>query len=242
MRAAYPASVSSELLGKKGLAYGAGHLPAVTLPGYDGRGVTIALLDTGVDRGQPHLRGRVLRGIDIVDGRDDTPAAVDPGGSGRVEHHGTEMAGILVGAGGPAGISGVATGASVLPIRIAGWQHDLKGGWAVYSRTDQLIAGLERAVDPNVDGDAHDAARIALIGVAASYGAFADSPEARAIRGRSGSTRSWSRRSATTGRPGLHTAASRARAARPTRSRSGRPTSARRPRKCRWRFARASTC
>ena len=125
----------------------------------------------------------MLRGIDIVDGRDDTPAAADPDGSGRVEHHGTELAGILVGAGGPAGISGVATGASVLPIRIAGWQHDLKGGWAVYSRTDQLIAGLERAVDPNVDGDAHDAARIALIGVAASYGAFADSPEARAIRG-----------------------------------------------------------
>jgi len=183
VRAAYPASVSSELLGKKGLAHGAGHLPAVTLPGYDGRGVTIALLDTGVDRGQPHLRGRVLRGIDIVDGRDDTPAAVDPGGSGRVEHHGTEMAGILVGAGGPGGISGVATGASVLPIRIAGWQPDLTGSWAVYARTDQLIAGLERAVDPNVDGDAHDAARIALVGVAASYGAFADSPEARAIRG-----------------------------------------------------------
>ena len=183
VRAAYPASVSSELLGRKGLAHGAGHFPAVTLPGYDGRGVTIALLDTGVDRAQPHLRGRVLRGVDIVDGRDDTPAAIDPGGSGRLERHGTEMAGILVGAGGPAGISGVATGASVLPIRIAGWQHDFTGGWAVYSRTDQLIAGLERAVDPNVDGDAHDAARIALIGVAAPYGAFADSPEARAIRG-----------------------------------------------------------
>src|SRR5204863_394462 len=81
----------------------------------------------------------------------------------------TELAGLLVGAGGPGGISGVATGASVLPIRVAGWQRDLTGGWATYARTDQLIAGLERAVDPNLDGDAHDAARIALVGVAAPY-------------------------------------------------------------------------
>jgi hypothetical protein len=66
---------------------------------------------------------------------------------------------------------------------VAGWQRDQTGGWAVYARTDQLIAGLERAVDPNLDGDAHDAARIALVGAAVSYGAFADSPEARAING-----------------------------------------------------------
>ena len=106
VRVAYPASVSSELLGKTGLARGAGHLPAVTLPGYDGRGVTIALLDTGVDRAHPHLRGRVMHGLDIVDGRDGAPARRDPDEPGRLERHGTEMAGILVGAGGPGGISG----------------------------------------------------------------------------------------------------------------------------------------
>src|SRR4051794_751676 len=183
VRPAYPASVSSMLLGAEGVARGASSLPALRLPGYDGRGVTIALLDTGVDRAHPYLRGRILPGVDLVGDDADTSAAPDPDGSNRLEQHGTEMAGILVGAGGPGGVNGIAPGALVLPIRVAGWQRDKKGGSAVYARTDQLIAGLERAVDPNVDGDAHDAARVALIGEAASYAAFADSPEARAVQG-----------------------------------------------------------
>lgn len=183
VRPAYPASVSSSLLGEKGVARGASSLPALRLPGYDGRGVTIALLDTGVDRAHPYLRGRIQPGIDLVGGDPDTTASLDPDGSNRLERHGTEMAGILVGAGGPGGVNGIAPGASVLPIRVAGWQPDVAGGSAVYARSDQLIAGLERAVDPNLDGDAHDAARIALIGEAVSYAAFTDSPEARAIEG-----------------------------------------------------------
>ena len=73
-------------------------------------------------------------------------------------------------------MNGVARGATVLPIRVAGWQREAAGAWAVYGRTDQLVAGLERAVDPNADGVALDAARVALVGVAEPFAAFEDSP------------------------------------------------------------------
>ena len=53
----------------------------------------------------------------------------------------------------------------------------------VYGRSDQLIAGLDRAVDPNGDGDAHDAVRVALVGVTEPYAAFTQGPEALAVQG-----------------------------------------------------------
>ena len=72
VRAGLPGLGLLELLGAKGVARGASSLPALRLPGYDGRGVTIALLDTGVDRAHPYLRGRILPGIDLVGGDADT--------------------------------------------------------------------------------------------------------------------------------------------------------------------------
>src|SRR5947207_1494193 len=93
------------------------------------------------------------------------------------------MAGIIAGLDGPNGLRGVAPGASILPIRVAGWQPAANGRELVYARSDQLIAGLERAVDPNDDGDAHDAVRIAVTGVVEPYAAFTDGPEARAAQG-----------------------------------------------------------
>jgi subtilisin family serine protease len=179
VRAAYPASLSSRLLTSTEF----GERPSIGLSDKDGRGVTIALLDTGVDRAQPFLRGRVASGVDIVGGQAGALAASRPDDPSQLERHGTEMAGLLVGSGGPGALAGVAPGATVLPIRVAGWQRDATANWAVYGRTDQLLAGLERAVDPNGDGDAHDAARVALVGVAEPFAAFADGPLARAAAG-----------------------------------------------------------
>ena len=183
VRAAFPASLSSGALAQSAFADGSGHRPSVRLPGTTGAGVTVALLDTGVDRTHPYLRERVLEGFDILDpDRAPNPRA-HPDVPGLVERHGTQLAGIVAGADGPAGLHGVAPEARILPIRVAGWQPDAQGGSAIYGRTDQLLAGLERAVDPNDDGDAHDAVRIALIGVVEPFAAFADGAVARAVEG-----------------------------------------------------------
>lgn len=177
VRAAFPASTSSSITLQGSTA------PGIALPGFDGRGVTIALLDTGVDLAHSYLRGHVLPGVDIAGGGDVASARADPQDPSVLERHGTELAGILVGSNGPGGLHGVAPGATLLPIRVAGWQPDVHGDDVVYARSDQLIAGLERAVDPNGDGDCHDAARVALVGLAEPYAAFADGPEAQAAQG-----------------------------------------------------------
>ncbi|HEY5099618.1 MAG TPA: S8 family serine peptidase [Gaiellaceae bacterium] len=170
VRVAYPATIAARSL----TADAADSGNALASAGVDGRGVTVAILDTGIDSSRPLLSGRVLPGIDIVGGGAGARAAASPADPSRLEQHGTEMAGI---------VARVAPGASVLPIRVAGWQSDAAGGWAVYARSDQIIAGLDRAVDPNGDGDAHDAARIALVALSEPFAGFADGPEALAVAG-----------------------------------------------------------
>ena len=126
----------------------------------------VALLDSGVDRAAPGLRGRVVPGFDAVGGDR------DPRPGGARESHGTEVAQVLAQALGP-------KGGRIQSIRVAGLQPDPRtGGRIDLGTTDQLIAGLERAVDPNGDGDTSDSVPVAVVGVSSPYAGFADSPEA----------------------------------------------------------------
>src|SRR5262249_16663506 len=92
VRVAYPATLAA--------ARAAAASAPPSLPGFDGTGITIALLDTGVDLRHPYLGGRVDPGVDIVGGTEDASAQHNPQSRGDLERHGTELAGILVGSGG----------------------------------------------------------------------------------------------------------------------------------------------
>jgi minor extracellular serine protease Vpr len=183
VRAAYPAALSAAELRGAAFASGAGRRAELGIPGFDGSGITVALLDTGVDVTHPFIRQRLLDGVDMLDPERRGLARAHPDEPTRVERHGTQLAGLIAGRGGPGGIRGAVPGASILPIRVAGWQPSAEGGFAVYGRTDQLLAGIERAVDPDADGDVLDAVRVAVVGVAEPFASFSDGPLARAIEG-----------------------------------------------------------
>ncbi|WP_326677558.1 type VII secretion-associated serine protease mycosin [Streptomyces sp. NBC_01237] len=79
-----------------------------------GEGVTVAVIDSGVDDSNPDLRGRVLKGKDLAA---DTPGDEHTDTDG----HGTGMAGLIAGTGergGGVGAFGLAPGAKILPIRL----------------------------------------------------------------------------------------------------------------------------
>ncbi|MEU7069683.1 type VII secretion-associated serine protease mycosin [Streptomyces narbonensis] len=86
-----------------------------------GKGVTVAVIDSGVDKNNPDLRGRVLEGKDFASPTESGNQFTDYSG------HGTGMAGLIAGTGardGGQGAFGLAPGAKILPVRIPG----LEGG------------------------------------------------------------------------------------------------------------------
>lgn len=113
-----------------------------------GAGVTVAVLDTGVDGTHPDLTGQVLPGKDMV-------GFGAKRGDGVWAKHGTGMAAIIAGHGhGPghgSGVLGIAPQARILPVRVILEDKDPQRAKARTSRGDALPLGIRWAVDHGAD-------------------------------------------------------------------------------------------
>lgn len=113
-----------------------------------GQGVTVAVLDTGVDERHPDLKGSVRKGRDFV-------RMGAERGDRAWARHGTSMAGIIAGhghdKGGKHGILGVAPEAEILPGRVLLEQADQDQKKARLQRGGALAEGIRWAADQGAD-------------------------------------------------------------------------------------------
>lgn len=110
--------------------------------GYTGKGVTVAIIDTGVDYTHPDLKNNfgAYKGYDFVD-NDYSPQETPVGDPrGEATQHGSHVAGTVAANG---TIKGVAPDASLLAYRVLG-----PGG---SGSTEDVVAGIERAVLDGAD-------------------------------------------------------------------------------------------
>jgi len=122
-----------------------------------GEGVVVGVVDTGIDYTHPALGGgygpeyKVIGGYDIIN--DDSDPMDDNG-------HGTHVAGIIAANGDS--IKGVDPGAQLMAFKVL----DSNGG----GYESDIIAGIERAIDPNMDGDLSDKVDIVNMSIGSYYG------------------------------------------------------------------------
>jgi type VII secretion-associated serine protease mycosin len=125
-----------------------------------GKGVKVAVLDTGVNPDTPSLKGQVLG--------DEVPAAVSFNATEDYDGHGTTMAELIAGTGAGEGMQGLAPGAKIIPIRM-------------------LVNGVKNETDKKKTPSAADAIKAAADSDAQiinmSYGGrFIDPDEEKAIK------------------------------------------------------------
>ncbi|MFF4726100.1 type VII secretion-associated serine protease mycosin [Streptomyces mirabilis] len=109
-----------------------------------GKGITVAVIDSGVDDNLPDLKGRVLPGLD---------EAPDSSGDEHTSYdgHGTTMGLLIAGMGkanGGNGTFGLAPGAKILPIRVP------DRGWDANKYSDEFNEVASRGIRYAVDSGA----------------------------------------------------------------------------------------
>ena len=120
-----------------------------------GHGVTVAIIDTGMDYNHPDLKDNFVDGYDFVNNDNDP---MDDNG------HGTHCAGIIAGTGAASDFRfvGVAPNTELYAYKVM----DNEGN----GYTSWFIEGMERAVDPNGDGNFSDHVDVISISAGDSSG------------------------------------------------------------------------
>ncbi|MFF9343475.1 S8 family serine peptidase [Streptomyces sp. NPDC014773] len=114
-----------------------------------GKGITVAVIDTGVDPDTPSLKGKVLKGWDASESKGDE--------TDDYEGHGTTIAEVIVGSGAGGGIRGLAPDAKVIPYRVSNTER----------QNEQAVNAfdLEQAIKAAADSSA----QIINLSVASDY-------------------------------------------------------------------------
>lgn len=102
-----------------------------------GKGVKVAVIDSGVNADTPSLKGQVLV--------DEVPKSVAYGATDDFVGHGTSMAELIAGTGAGGGLQGLAPGAKIIPYRIE--LEGLKGGAEELEKTPDFIEAIRAAAD-----------------------------------------------------------------------------------------------
>ncbi|WP_394433614.1 type VII secretion-associated serine protease mycosin [Streptomyces sp. SGAir0957] len=136
-----------------------------------GEGITVAVIDTGVDAQNPDLKGRVLPGEDLAEGLSGDEHT-------DYDSHGTGMAGLIAGTGaygGGKGAYGLAPGAKILPIRLPDGSKANNGATADAEFIKAASTGIRYAADHgakviNVSQGVEDASPLLTDAVAYALG------------------------------------------------------------------------
>nr|WP_254708148.1 S8 family serine peptidase [Streptomyces lunaelactis] len=84
-----------------------------------GKGIKVAVIDSGVNSSTPSLKGQVQKGLDLTN--------VDGEATDDYDGHGTTMAELIAGTGNGGGLRGLAPDAEIIPFRISNDEFESKG-------------------------------------------------------------------------------------------------------------------
>jgi len=99
--------------------------------GYDGSGIIISIIDTGIDLNHPDLNGQIIGGYDFVD-NDEVPEDING--------HGTQVAGIIASNG---NLKGIAPNSKILMYKVS------EDGESVPSNL--IIKAIEKSIEDGAD-------------------------------------------------------------------------------------------